>query len=236
MVPRFPWQETKEEEISRRLGEIAEEASTWAADSVAALTARVEPLTYPSPSMYEHSLIEALDGVHGQLEDEVSTDFGMLMASIAHWEGDAADNFMSYFYYPFEDTLTSHKSLIEGLAGGLVTAKAIVESTQHSLMNAVHYTWERLYRQLELRSLDTVEDNTTTIVVVGTAVASLMAAVFTGGLWAIGMAAVASGLSIAATEIPEDGADAFDLFPTTHRSRTTCAAACASRTSSRSST
>lgn len=45
---------------------------------------------------------------------------------------------------------------VQVLAGGVLAAKAIVEATQHSLMYAVHYTWERLYRQLELRSLDTV--------------------------------------------------------------------------------
>lgn len=214
----MPWQETKEEEVRRRLGEIAEEASTWASDSIAALRDKVSPLTFPSRSRYQETVLAPLDEVHQVLALDVAVDFGLLAGSVNSWEGDAADNFKEYFYHPFERTLNGHKHIVEVLAGGVVAELAIVESTQHSLMNAVHYTSERLYRQLELRSLDTVDDSSTTILIIGAAVASIVAAVFSGGtslaatLWAVSSTAVAGGLSVAATEIPDGIATTMDLL------------------------
>jgi hypothetical protein len=210
----LPWQETKEVEISRRLGEIAEEASTWATDSVAALTERVEPLTWATPEGYEGH-VAVLEDVNWVLENLIRTDFDKLTYSIGHWEGEAAESYLTNFHEPFEDTRASHSRLIGALAGGLATAKAIVGATQHSLMNVVRRTSDLLYRQLELRSLDTAQESKATALIIGAGVASIAGVIAGPALWTVAWEAVAAGFSLASEGIPTKSAIEVELVGST---------------------
>jgi hypothetical protein len=208
----LPWHSSREEEVNERLAELAEEAGTWAVDNIGALKTRIDQLTYPSPAIYEYNVIAPLEEANWVLDNLVRTDFDKLGYSIAHWDGTAAENYVTNFHNPFEDTRDSHSRLIGALAGGVVTAKAIVEATQHSLMNVVHHTSNLLYQQLVLRSQDTVQDSTATALVLGAGVASIAGAIANPGLWAVGWEAVAAGFSLASTRIPADAAISIDLF------------------------
>jgi hypothetical protein len=156
-------------------------------------------------SKYDNLVIAPLQAAHIGLEDEVSEDFGKLDFSIRNWEGQAADAFFTNFYEPFEHTLRSQKQLVAALAGGVVAAKAIAESTQHSLMNAVYYVREMLYEQLELRAQQAEQarqESRQNILIIAGGTATVFAGIIGSGLWGIGIAAVEGGTAIASTAIP----------------------------------
>jgi hypothetical protein len=207
----LPWHSTREEEVNRRLAEFAVEAGTWAADNIATLTKRAEPLTYPSPASYEGH-VSTLEDVSWVLENTVRSDFDKLTSSIADWEGDAADNYMTYFHEPFKDTRQSHVRLAGALAGGLATAKVIIQAGQQSLMDVVRQMSNLLYAQLVLRSQDTVQDSTASVLVLGAGAASIAGAIASSGLWIVGWEAAAAGLSAASARIPPSSAHMVDLF------------------------
>src|SRR5690606_19374508 len=168
---------------------------------------RVRPFTWLRPGSGESWVIEPLTQVHQRLEDDVDTDFGKLSGSLSNWEGDAADNFATYFYHPFEGILEKQRRLVGALIVGVEAADAIYQATQHSLMTVACHTRDALYEQLELRAqhaeLVRRESIRNALVLAG-AGASLIAAAAGGGLWSIGLDA-ATGLSAAAsTTIPPD--------------------------------
>jgi hypothetical protein len=206
-VRLFPWQDpdSRRTEINNHLQELAEEARTWAGDNLESLARMVEPFTWPLASKYENLVIAPLGAAHVTLEDEVSNDFGKLRHSLGNWEGHAAESFATNFYHPFEDTLRSHKQLLAALAGGVVAAKAIAESTQHSLMNAVHYVQKALYEQLELRAQQAEQarqESRQNILIIAGGTATVFGGITGGSLWGIGIAAVEGGTAIASTAIP----------------------------------
>lgn len=214
--------DTKSERINNRLNELAGEADTWAATEIQNVKDRVEPFTWPQGSSYESNCIQPIGEAHELLEDEISNDFGRLEHTLSDWKGDAADNFASYFYYPFEHTRRSQKQMLTALMGGIASAKAIAESTQHSLMNVVFATKAALREQLE-RSQATAElerqkSLQTTLIIAGGA-ATVFAGIFTAGaaagatagLWAAAFTTVAGGAQLATVAIPSDGATEYSI-------------------------
>lgn len=215
----FFWEDSKKERFVDRLRALAEEANTWAADEIKAIIDRVRPFTWPTGLLYKNNCIDPVLAAHDTLDDEVSVDFGRLEHSLGSWEGDAADNFATNFYNPFEHTLRSQKQLLTALAGGITAAKAIAESTQHSLMNVVHFTREALREQLELcqarAELARQESIRNVSIIAGGAATVFGGFISGGGLWAIGAGVVAGGVSIASTAIPDGGWIALDLHGAT---------------------
>jgi hypothetical protein len=195
---------------------LAEEASTWAADGVEEISRRVEPFTWPVGSLYESECIGPVMIAHEDLDWQVSDDFGLLRHSLGRWEGAAADNFADRFYHPFAHTLDSQKKLLLALAGGIGSAQAIAESTQHSLMNVVHYTREALREQLQLAAAKAElarQESLRNTLIIGGAAAAVFGSILTAGtgLWGISLAAAAGGGSIASTTIPDGGWVALTL-------------------------
>ncbi|MFV2018198.1 hypothetical protein [Micromonospora sp. LOL_023] len=214
----LPWQNPRQEEIDEVTGHLqtlAKEATTWAATEIEALTSRIQPFTWPVGSTYESQCIEPVLGARMTLHDEISHDFGKLRHSIGNWEGDAAETFASKFYHPFEQTLRSQMQLLLALAGGIAAAKAIAESTQHSLMNVVHYTGEALREQLQLsqsRAELARQEALKNVMVIAGSTASVFGGILAGGgLWAMTMPTVAAGIGVAATAIPDGGWAALNL-------------------------
>ncbi|MFY1631671.1 hypothetical protein ACN27F_00080 [Solwaraspora sp. WMMB335] len=216
---RIPWHDSEREEVESRLRALAGEANAWAATEIDAVATRVRPFTWPIGSLYEIGCVEPVLAVHDTLADEVSADFGKLGHSLGSWEGDAADNFATSFYHPFEHTLRNQKQLLTALAGGVAAAQAIAESTQRSLMNVVHYTWEAVREQLQLcqsRAELARQESTRSILVIAGGTATVFGAIVSGGsLWAAGAGAVAGGAGIASTAIPDGGWAALDLYGAT---------------------
>ncbi|ROO60276.1 hypothetical protein EDC02_2135 [Micromonospora sp. Llam0] len=217
---RLPWHESRKEEVEEHLQTLANDAETWAATEVNAITTRVKPYTWPVGAWYESQCIQPILSAHDMLTDEVSADFGKLSHSLGNWEGDAADNFATNFYNPFEHTLRSQKQLLTALAAGVTAAKAIAESTQHSLINVVHYTGEALREQLELaQSMAELarQESLRNILVIAGGAATVFGGILggatatAGGLWVASSGVVAGGVSIAATTIPDGGWAALDL-------------------------
>jgi hypothetical protein len=206
-VQRLPWQDRRQDEVDNHLRALREQARTWAADNMAHLRARLEPYTFPSPAGYEHSLVAPVESVHDILRDRVSDDVGKLDHSIRNWEGEAADNFHTHFYQPFAETRNSQLHLLGMLAGALVTAKAIVESAQHSVMDVADKARQLLREQLEWRALRAridAQESTRTALIVASAGAGLVGGLLAGGAGAaISMQAASGGLALAATAIPE---------------------------------
>lgn len=149
----------------------------------------------------------------------------MLEHTLSEWKGDAADNFASYFYYPFEDTVRSQKQMLTALMGGVASAKAIAESTQHSIMNVVNATKNALCEQLKLAQamaeataeLERQQSLRQTLIIAG-GVATVFAAIFTAGaavgvagLWAARFGIIAGATQIASAAIPDEGSTAFDI-------------------------
>jgi hypothetical protein len=216
---RLPWQEGKKTEVLAHLQTLATEANTWAATEVEAITSRIKPYTWPVGSSYESRCIKPVQDAHRDLHDEISADFGKLRQSIGRWEGSAADSFAENFYHPFEHTLRSQLQLLTALAAGIAAAKTIAQSTQHSLMNIVHYTGEALRDQLRLSQSKAElarQEAIKNIAVIGGATLSVFGGLVAGGsLWAMSMPAVTAGVGIAATTIPDGGWIALDLHGTT---------------------
>lgn len=216
---RLPWQEGKQAEVQAHLQTLATEANTWAATEIEAITDRIKPYTWPVGSLYESHCIQPVEAAHRDLHDEISVDFGKLRQSIGRWEGSAADSFADNFYHPFEHTLRSQLQLLTALAAGIAAAKTIAQSTQHSLMNIVHYTGEALRDQLKLSQSKAElarQEAIKNIAVIGGATFSVFGGLVAGGsLWAMSMPAVTAGVGIAATSIPDGGWAALNLRGTT---------------------
>jgi hypothetical protein len=214
---RFPWQDSRREQVQNQLEVIAEEASSWAATEVETIVGWIEPFTWPVGSLYESECIDPVMTAQGTLDYDVSADFGKLDYSIRNWHGKAAENFVTNFYTPFkDDILDNHKQLLLSLAGGLEAAKAIAESTQHSIMNVVHYTHAALVEQLQLAAVNAElarQESLRNIMIIGSGAATAIAALVVpgGGLWAMTVEAVAGGASIASTAIPDGGSMSFSL-------------------------
>ncbi|WJK36287.1 hypothetical protein [Solwaraspora sp. WMMA2065] len=217
---RMPWHDSRKDEVEEHLRTLAREAATWAATEVDAITTRVKPYTWPAGAWYESQCIEPILSAHDALADEVSADFGKLSHSLGNWEGEAADNFATNFYNPFEHILRSQKQLLTALAAGVTAAKAIAESTQHSLMNVVHYTGEALREQLELaQSMAELarQESLRNILIIAGGAATVFGGILggatatVGGLWVASSGVVAGGVSIAATTIPDGGWAALNL-------------------------
>ncbi|WP_326553414.1 hypothetical protein [Micromonospora sp. NBC_01813] len=214
----LPWQDPRQEEIDEVTGHLqtlAKEANTWAATEIEAITSRIQPFTWPVGSMYESQCVEPVLGAHMTLYDEIRNDFGKLRHSLGNWSGEAAETFASGFYHPFEHTLRSQMQLLLALAGGIAAAKAIAESTQHSLMNVVHYTGEALRDQLQLSQAKAElarQEAVKNVMVIGGAALSVFGGILAGsGLWAMTMPTVAAGVGVAATTIPDGGWAALNL-------------------------
>jgi hypothetical protein len=196
-------------------------AVKWGQDNLQSLTDMIAEITHPVSGMYEQSVIEPLRTAHTTLQDEVRTDVGKLGYTIGHWRGDAASNFKTNFYDAWEDMLPSQEHVFEALVGGLVTAKAIDESSQHSLMNAVHYLRLILREQLELRQQQGNADArgreisplaiAKVIAILAGGGASVVGAAVGSKLWAIGMEVAAAGLNVAESTIPDGVTAPFTL-------------------------
>ncbi|MGH3681878.1 MAG: hypothetical protein ACRDT2_16715 [Natronosporangium sp.] len=214
----LPWHtNAKETEVRAQLAELAGEAETWAAAEISSLTERIAPLTEPIADRYESRLIRPLETVHDTLSYEVSSDVGKLAHSLGGWEGAAADSFASHFYHPFGDILRRQRELLTALAAGLAAAKAIVESTQHSLMDVVHQVRDLLHAQLQQRAEDAGpgREAARTAVIISAGAGVLAAVASGGGLWTVGLTAFAGATSVAATGVPDEAATDHQLAGST---------------------
>jgi hypothetical protein len=81
----------------------------------------------------------------------VSHDFGKLRHTLGNWSGEAAEDFATNFYNPFEQSLASHHRMLASLATGLEAAHTTVDLSQQSLMNVLHATRDALLEQLHKR-------------------------------------------------------------------------------------
>lgn len=209
------WDDTRSERVNERLSELSGEANTWAEGEVESLRERIKPYTWFYGELFESNVLMPIETMHTSLEDDVSEDFGLLQHSLSEWKGDAADNFASRFYFPFEHTLRSQKQMLTALMGGLVGAKAVAESTQHSIMTLVHCTKEALLQQLEIAQVTAKlerQQSKYNAMIIAVGAATVFGGIFSGGsLWAIGFAAAAGGATIASTTIPTDGATEYLL-------------------------
>jgi len=108
--------------------------------------------------------------------------------------------------------------------GGIVAAKAIAESTQHSLMNVAHATKLALREQLQLAqaaaTLERQQSAQDTLIIAGGlatvfgAVLSAVPAVAAGstsGLWSASLSVVAGGAQLATLGIPQEGAEPYTI-------------------------
>ncbi|MGH3679393.1 MAG: hypothetical protein ACRDT2_03795 [Natronosporangium sp.] len=202
--------DTRAERILDRLPGFAAAADGWAATEIDGLTERVRPFTWPRGTDYESGCIEPLHGLQTLLADRVSHDFGLLQHSLSDWKGEAADNFGSRFYFPFEHTLRSQQELLGTLLRGIASAQAIAESTQHSIMRVVHATRAALREQLQLAqaaaTLERQQSRQRASIIAG-ASATLFAGLLTSGsLWAAGAAVFSASTQLAAVDIPGGGA------------------------------
>lgn len=215
----FGLDDTREDRIRARLAELATEADEWAGAEIETIKARIEPLTWPEGSLYLRECIVPLQDMQVMLEDRVSHDFGLLRHTISSWRGEAADNFDGLFYSRFEHTLRSQKQMLTALMGGIVAAKAIAESTQHSLMNVAHATKLALREQLQLAqataALERQQSAVRALIIAGgltTVFGGILAAVpavtagSAAGLWSASLTVVAGSAQLATLGIPEDGA------------------------------
>ncbi|HEY8471683.1 MAG TPA: hypothetical protein VIL37_03495 [Natronosporangium sp.] len=190
---------------------LAAGAEGWAFCNVEILRQRVAPVTDLVTDSLDGTVTQ-LQRVHATLSQRIDDNLGNLGGSIDDWEGDAATNFRTYVYERFPDLLANQQTFVAALAGGLVGVKAIVESAQHSLMNAVHYTAERLRRQLTLRRLESSDDGAGTAFTLLGAGAAVLGALLSGGsLWGVAMESVAAGLAIAATAAESNDGDVYAL-------------------------
>lgn len=207
------WDDTRSERVNNRLNELGGEATSWAETEVENIRERIKPYTWFLGSHFESNIVEPIQTMHETLEDQVSEDFGLLQHTLSEWKGDAADNFASNFYYPFEHTLRSQKQMLVALIGGLVGAKAIAESTQHSIMTLVHCAKESLLQQLEIAQATAKlerQQSQYNAVIIAVGAATVFGGIFSGGsLWALGFAAAAGGATIASTTVPVDGATEY---------------------------
>jgi hypothetical protein len=209
------WDDTRSERVNERLNELAGGATSWAETGVESVREGIKPYTWFSGGLYESDVLTPIETMHQSLEDEVSDDFGLLQHSLSDWKGDAADNFASNFYFPFEHTLRSQKQMLAALLGGLASAKAVAESTQHSIMTLVHCTKEALLQQLEIAHVTAKlerQQSQYNAMIIAVGATTVFAGILSGGsLWAVGFAAAAGGATIASTTIPTDAATEYVL-------------------------
>ncbi|MGI5145688.1 hypothetical protein ACQEVC_04695 [Plantactinospora sp. CA-294935] len=149
--PRMIWQDSVEEEIQKQTEEYQAKAAGWASDNVDSIRTMVKPLAHPTGSVYLNDIIQPVRDALARLEDFVPHDFGKLRYSLGHWSGEAAEDFATNFYDPFERTLASHHRMLASLVAGLEAAHTTVELSQQSLMNVLHATREALLEQLHRR-------------------------------------------------------------------------------------
>ncbi|GAB3969092.1 hypothetical protein GCM10027615_22390 [Plantactinospora veratri] len=149
--PRLIWQDSLEEEIQQQVKDYKAKASGWASDNMDSIRAMVKPLAHPTGSVYFNDIIQPVRDALARLEDFVPHDFGKLRYSLGHWSGEAAEDFATNFYDPFERTLASHHRMLASLVAGLEAAHTTVELSQQSLMNVLHATREALLEQLHRR-------------------------------------------------------------------------------------
>ncbi|MEQ4301066.1 hypothetical protein ABNF97_06690 [Plantactinospora sp. B6F1] len=149
--PRLIWQDSIDEEIQKQVEEYKAKASGWASDNIESIRSMVKPLAHPTGSVYLNDIIQPVRDALARLEDFVPHDFGKLRHTLGNWSGDAAEDFATNFYNPFEQTLASHHRMLASLVAGLEAAHATVDLTQQSLMNVLHATREALLEQLHRR-------------------------------------------------------------------------------------
>lgn len=150
--PRLIWQDSVEEELRKQMEEYKANASGWALDNMASIRSAIKPMAHPAQSVYLNELIQPVRDALARLEDSVDNDFGDLRHSLGNWSGDAAEEFATNFYNPFEHTLASHHRMLAALVTGLDGAHAIVGLTQQSLMNVLKATRDALLEQLGSRA------------------------------------------------------------------------------------
>ncbi|MGI5216010.1 hypothetical protein [Plantactinospora sp. CA-290183] len=149
--PRMIWQDSVEEEIRKQIEEYQTKASGWASANMDSIRLMVKPLAHPTGSVYLNDLIQPVRDALARLEDSVTHDFGKLRHSLGNWSGEAADDFATNFYNPFEYTLASHHRMLAALVTGLEAAHTTVDLTQQSLMNVLKATRDALLEQLRRR-------------------------------------------------------------------------------------
>ncbi|AVT30155.1 hypothetical protein C6361_12350 [Plantactinospora sp. BC1] len=149
--PRLIWQDPIEEEIQKEVEEYKAKAAGWASDNMDSIRAMVRPLAHPTGSVYLNDIIQPVRDALARLEDFVPHDFGKLRYSLGNWSGEAAEDFATNFYDPFQQTLASHHRMLASLVAGLEAAHTTVDLTQQSLMNVLHATREALLEQLRRR-------------------------------------------------------------------------------------
>lgn len=221
----LPFSDGKSDEVSDRLTDLSRQANTWATAEMDAVRQRVEPYTWPSGPTIDRDCVQPISDMVELLERRVSEDFGLLKHTIDSWRGDAADNFASNFYYPFEHTLRSQKQMLTALMGGIVSVKAIAESTQHSLMNVANAVKAALREQLQ-RAQATAEVERQESVMQAVIIAGGLAGILSGGyaaagaaagggagaggaLWSAAYSSVAGATQIASAAIPSDAAKEY---------------------------
>ncbi|MBE1492383.1 hypothetical protein [Plantactinospora soyae] len=150
--PRLIWQDSIEEEIQKQVEEYKAKAPGWASDNMDSIKSMVKPLAHPTGSVYSNDIIQPVRDALARLEDFVSHDFGKLRHTLGNWSGEAAEDFATNFYNPFERTLASHHRMLAALVAGLEAAHTTVDLTQQSLMNVLHATCDALLEQLRGRS------------------------------------------------------------------------------------
>ncbi|MBF9132845.1 hypothetical protein I0C86_28380 [Plantactinospora sp. S1510] len=149
--PRLIWQDSIEEEIQKQVEEYKAKAAGWASDNVDSIKSMVKPLAHPTGSVYSNDIVQPVRDALTRLEDFVPHDFGKLRHTLGNWSGEAAEDFATNFYNPFEQTLASHHRMLDALVTGLEAAHTTVDLTQQSLMNVLHATRDALLEQLHKR-------------------------------------------------------------------------------------
>lgn len=221
----LPFADTTLDKVKDRLTELSHQANTWATAAMDEMRQRVDPYVWSCGPIIDSDCVQPISDMFEVLERRVSEDFGLLKHTIDSWRGDAADNFASNFYYPFEHTLRSQKQMLTALMGAIVLAKAIAESTQHSLMNVANAAKAALREQLQ-RAAATAEAERQESVMQALIIAGGLAGVVSGGfaaagavagggagaggaLWSAAFSGVAGATQIASAAIPSGAAEEY---------------------------
>lgn len=196
----------KEAELRENLEQINQEARTWAADEVAALTTKIQHLTHPTAAMYQQ-ILAPLEQVEWNLTHHVVDDYGKLEDSLSEWKGTAATNFRTDFYRPFGNVVGTQHALTVDLIKGVHVAKEIAAATQKSLMRVGYAVRGALVEQLQRCAVESGlerAESTRNALIIGGTLAGIFGSLFTGGIAAGGVASVSGGLNLSTLLISDE--------------------------------
>ncbi|MEO3742590.1 hypothetical protein [Plantactinospora sp. B5E13] len=199
----LPFQDSRPDEAKQQIAKYEVEAREWAGSNIATVRSMVASIAHPAGSVYSADMIGPVKDALHELEDRIPDDFGKLTYSLGDWEGDAAREFVTNFYHPFQHTLDSHRRMLNAFAGSLASAHAIVEATQQSLMNVVHHTREALLEQLKLRAEQAKAASDKSVKTALVLIEAPLPILATKGRWEQGLGAVDAGSALAGTALEE---------------------------------